>query len=924
MEKIKLFLRTLRPWQIVILFSASLLLLSAGIYASRFLRQSAKIKLGSDTGLVLTADRQDSLGTFSDSAFTLKSDTDLTASGIKDKITFFPEVDFDISEITPRQFSLKPKQPLSDNSLYRIKVLSEQKTFSWAFQTKNDFRVVQTLPRDKATYVPLNTGIEITFSHDTYEDIDKYFEITPFVEGRFERHKRTVSFIPKSLSPGTLYTIKISKGLVLNGTKDSLKEDFKYQFETQPTASGGSQTQMYFPKNFYEFSPSETPAFDVYTSSTGGADVSVAVYQYPSVQGFHSAFITKLSIPTWASNSQRSHRVSTSGLSKVLEFNSPIQQQTYTNYFLFPQALPKGFYVVEANIGGGGGITTQALVQITDLSAYLSESSTKTLVWVNDIRTGQPVSGASVSFSSGKGGKTDQDGVAYFDSPPATPDNGEMVSISQGDNSLFIPAQGRLYYSQEYQNSRRLTDKYWSYFYSDRPVYLPTDTVRFWGLLRDRDNLNQKQQFTLEVTRSDYNSWDFNPIVLFTKDFETSDLGTFIGDIPLTSFNPGWYGITVKVGSAIVMSSSFSVETYTKPAYKLTLTPSKNAAIAGETINFSGLATFFEGSPVPSMDLTYSGAQSGTLTTDSLGRYSFNYVANASATSYSPDFKYQYIRSSLPEEGLIQADTSVAVFNSSVVFATPKSETEDNTGKVEIDLRQVDTDVYSYSAIQDIFSPAVNRQLSATLFENQWNKKEVGTYYDFINKVTSPRYEYEQIKNKIADITLATDGQGKAVYEFPVAEDKSYNLIVNATDDQGRTTSQDIYISGYSRNYYLNNNVYLKTDKSGPNTNNFAIGEQVNLQIMRGESPLEAASTDKFLYQFAQRGLKSYQILDQSNISFKFADAFVPNVVVAAVRFTGKTYQVSENTNLYFDTASKKLTLDVTQDKSSYLPGDQF
>lgn len=925
MEKFKIFLRSLPLWKLSLFTGLSLTLLVSVFFVSRYLQRSAKLMLGSDTGLTLTADRQDSLGAFSDTTFTLKSDQDLTASAVKDSVVFFPEIEYDVNQISSRQYNIAPKSPLKNNSLYRIKVLSNQKTFSWAFQTKNDFRVVQTLPRDRATYVPLNTGIEITFSHDNWEDIgwkESNFEITPFVEGRFERHKRTLSFIPKSLAPDTLYTVKVKKGLSLKGSTEVLKDDFIYRFETQ--SASGNQSQLNFSRNFYEFSLAEKPAFDIYSSSGGGADISVKVFQYPSIQGFVSDLTTKLSIPVWATNSLRLNRLVTSNLNKILDFNTPITTQTYNSFFLLPQTLPKGLYLVEANIGGGGGITTQAMVQVTDLSAYLSVSGTKTLVWVNDISSKNSVSGAKVGFA-GQQQVTGTDGIAYFDTPLSQLKEGtDTVTVEAGDNFLILPSRENNYYGSEYQKTRRQTDKYWSYFYTDRPVYLPGDSLKFWGLLRDRDNLSQKQKFTLEVTRSDYNSWNFTPVMLFAKDLETSDLGTFIGDIPLANYNPGWYGITAKIGETTIFSSSFSVETYTKPAYKLTLNPSKNAAIFGETVTYSGNASFFEGSPVPGMDLKFTGGKNGNVTTDSFGHFSFTDTPSLSQYgNYFPQYSYVSIMPSLPEEGGIGANTSVAVFNSSLVFGSSKSETKDKTGRVEVNLRQVDTTKYTpYAVIQDVFAPATGRAISGEVQETLWNRREVGTYYDFINKVTSPRYEYDRIQNKIADITLNTDGQGKAVYEFPVADGKSYNIVLRATDDQGRTTSQDIYVYGSAKNNYPNTNLFLKSDKVGSSPNTYATGEQVNLTLNQGESPLETKSSDRFLYLFAQRGLKSYQISKDSHLNFKYSDTFVPNIVVMAVRFTGQTYQVSENLYLLFDTSSKKLSLDVTQDKPSYLPGD--
>ncbi len=893
------------------------------IFASNYLRSSARSRLGSDAGLVLTADREDTLGAFTDTTFTLKSDKDLSVSDVKKNIIFFPEIDFDVREVGSRQFSIKPKNNLNDNSLYRIKILSQAKTFSWAFQTKNDFRVVQSLPRDKGTYVPLNSGIEVTFSHDNWEDINfktNNFEITPNVEGRFERHSRTLSFVPKSLAPDTLYTVKVKKGVVLKGSTDSLKEDYIFQFETQPASR--DQVQLNLSRSFYEFSQAETPALDLYSSSQGGADVTVKVYQDPP-QGFLSDLITKLSIPSWANNSLRNNRRPVSGLTKVLEFNTPIQKQTYTSYVMFPQTLPKGYYIVELNIGN---VTTQALIQITDISAYLSVSGTKTVVWVNDLKTAGPISGAEVVLGEVKGTSV-ADGTVSFDTPLDKLSDIKYATVSKGDSKLFLPLQNsRYYYDASYQNSRRQTDKYWNYFYTDRPAYLPTDTLKFWGLLRDRDNLSQKQKFTLEVTRTDYSNWDFNPVVLFSREIETSDLGTFIGDIPLTNFNPGYYGVNLKLGSNIISSSSFSVETYTKPAYKISLNSPKKAYIIGDTVTFSGQATFFEGSPVPGMNLKYSiGGDEGKMSTDSMGKYSFNYTAGVSNNtySYSPESKYINVYSALQEEGEINTNTSISVFDSSLVFGNSKSSTKDQAGNVEVDLRLVDTDKYVQGTpIEELFAPAPSRQITGDLMENQYVKKEVGTYYDFINKITTPRYEYSTVQNKIADITLTTDSNGKAVYSFPATKGKSYNVRLKASDDQGRVTSRDIYVSGYASDNYLNSYLYLKTNKTGEIQNRYSVGEQVSLTLMKGESELVTNSSDKFLYLFAQRGIKSYQITSGNSISFKYSDIFVPNINITAVRFTGKTYEVAENMSLYFDTSSKKLSLDVTKDKATYLPGD--
>lgn len=923
MEKAKSFLKAVKPWQFPLFIGGFLILLFLLLFITPLLRRSANVKLGSNAGLIITADREDSLGAFSDTRFTLKSNTDLDLKTVKGIVTFFPEVAFDVTEISPRQFSIAPKDHLKDNSLYRIKVLSEAKTYSWAFQTKNDFRVVQTLPRDRGTFVPLNSGIEITFSHDNWENIgfkENNFEITPFVEGRFERHNRTLSFVPNSLSPDTLYTIKIKKGLKLNGSSDTLKSDYIFQFETR--SPEGNRESLGFSRNFYEFSSSETPAFDIYSSVNTGSDIDVKIFQYPSLQGFYSDFSTKLSLPSWAINSNRNQKFSTSGLAKVAEFNTTIQKQIYTSYFLAPNTLPKGFYLVEAK---SGNVTSQTLFQVTDLSAYLSVSGTKTLVWVNDISSGNAVAKAKVSYA-GKDNETGTDGIAYFDTPASQlSDKLDIVTITSGNNTLILPPQSVNYYvSKDYQNKRRLADKFWSYLYFDRPAYLPQDKVKIWGLLRDRDDLNKKQKFTVEVTKSDYNSWDFTPVVLYSQDLETSDMGTFISEIPITNYTPGDYGITIKIGDNAVVSSSFTVETYTKPAYTISLDSSRKAIFSDESVTLSGKATFFEGTPVPNMPLKYTGPNTeGTVTSDSKGSFSFQYTPkqNNAVMSYPPETAYINVMPSRAEEGLIQSGTSVAVYGSSLVFGSQKQQVKDNIGKVDLNLRWVDTSKYvPYSQPEDIYAPAAGRQITGQVVEVNYIQTQIGTYYDFINKTTSPQYQYTEERNKIADISLTTGQDGKATYSTDLKPGKSYEVTFDSLDDKGRVARQTAYLFGANTNDRPDNYVYLKTGKTGYPS--YAVNEKVDLTMMKGGNQITSGPSDKFLYLWAQRGIKSYQVSNSSQYSFNYPEAFIPSVIVQAVHFTGKTYEVAESLYLYFDTTSKKLSLSVIPNKDFYLPGD--
>ena len=376
MRNFKAFLSSIPRWKLFLIFGGFLTLCAFIIYITPILRHQTSTKIGSTAGLSVTADKQDSLGIFSDSRFTLKSDQDLTVQAIKDNLKIEPETKVEIVQVSPRLYQIVPSEPLAPNEIIKIKLSTGDRDYSWAFQTKNNFRIVQTLPADRTTSVPTNSGIEITFSHDNFENIDNYFSITPKVSGRFERHGRTVSFVPQKLDPATLYTVTIKKGIKLSGSEDALSDQTVFQFETVGD-SVYNQNKFNLVRPAYEFSTKETPAIDLYANNIDSlTTIHVSVFKYPTLEKFTEDYQNKLSIPRWSVNYYDRFILSSTGLTKSLDFQAPIQKANYSGYFLFPQTLPRGYYLVETD---NMGQKSQALVQITDLSAYFTVSGSQTL-----------------------------------------------------------------------------------------------------------------------------------------------------------------------------------------------------------------------------------------------------------------------------------------------------------------------------------------------------------------------------------------------------------------------------------------------------------------------------------------------------------------------------------------------------------------
>ena len=190
----------------------------------------------------LSPTKKDSLGVEADSKYVLKSKQPLDTSLIKENLKIEPAVDYDLTAISDKEWEIDIKDQLKSNSLLGISLAISyvdesgtqlERDYSWAYQVKDSFKVLYSIPRNEATHVPVDTGIEISFSHDNFHDFDKYFSISPKVKGKFEKHGRTAVFVPTEvLNVKTIYTVTLKTGIPLSDSQESLSEDYSFSFET--------------------------------------------------------------------------------------------------------------------------------------------------------------------------------------------------------------------------------------------------------------------------------------------------------------------------------------------------------------------------------------------------------------------------------------------------------------------------------------------------------------------------------------------------------------------------------------------------------------------------------------------------------------------------------------------------------------------
>ena len=92
------------------------------------------------------------------------------------------------------------------------------------------------------------------------------------------------------------------------------------------------------------------------------------------------------------------------------------------------------------------------------------------------------------------------------------------------------------------------------------------------------------------------------------------------------------------------------------------------------------------------------------------------------------------------------------------------------------------------------------------LHKTTYVKKEVGEYYDYINKITVKRYEYDPVTTLVQEISFKTDANGRFTtpdIAYPQEENSYYEAIVSFTSPQAGNPKirESVYIGSH---YYPN------------------------------------------------------------------------------------------------------------------------
>ncbi len=902
----------------------------------------------------LEATEQDGAGVAPDATLTLASRSGEPARAIADRLETSPAMEFTVAPSADgRMATLTPKAALTAGRTYRVALRTPDGALagSWAFHVRGPVNVTSTIPGDATTGVPVRTGIEVTFDQDDVTTMQSHFTITPAVEGRFEQHGRTQVFVPSSLQPATLYTVTIRHGLPRTGTDLVLEKDVVFRFETEG-AGGPPAARVRFGRDVFEVGPGERPAVAITaivpqledgTSGPAPTTVNVNVYRLPSLDAASATLSAFLAAQRWAEFSDP--LMPTDGLPVVAHFEAKLESLSQDALLLrFPEALDEGWYVIEIP----GTRVAQAFLQVTPVSAWVAVLSDRTVVWVNDVSTGSAVRDATVTLDGGAlVGRSNASGLAIAATPsgivPPAAVGAEMAAppvspilrvTSPAGKTVLVPfgvaGYGDTYRGEWSEKTVQADATYWAMLYTDRGVYRRDDTIAVWGYLRGRDDGGVPASVDVRLVTGGADRSQGAPGIVTVGARPGTD-GAFTAELRFAGLPLGGYEVQAVVDGRVVLSRWVEVTVIRKPPYQVGLVSDHTAVIGGTSVEWTATATFFDGSPVPALDLRFQGDLVGddrTATTDPSGNVSLSLVAQPEDNAEDEGSRSVGVTPAGPESAEIASYGNVLVFPSAYDLAA-RGVIESGRLSVDgslrkVDLAKVERAIAAGTWAGDAAGDAVGgKRIAVTVTEIVPIRRLVGNDYDFIEKVVRPRYEYDFQRKTLDTLTVVSGADGRIRFSLAVPHaDHEYEVVLSTKDGAGRLQRRTV-MAGQPFEAVADQGVsFVEADGRPAGEKAYGIGDRLTWRITDDGRTLPSGGEDRYLYVIAQRGLRSATVTDSPTLQHTFKAADAPGVFVIGVRFTGTTYAPKAATWANFDQQERALKVKVTADRDRYRPGE--
>jgi alpha-2-macroglobulin len=626
--------------------------------------------------------------------------------------------------------------------------------------------------------------------------------------------------------------------------------------------------------------------------------------------------------------------------------------------FKLTNDLPQGDYLVTAEVSNPRHEKDWNVFwfSVSDLGLIVKRDETKVLVRAMDLNTLKAKSNADVqilALSNDKArrfvklgsGESGADGLVSFSLADK--------NLAVASNSLYVVGsigQARAYGGVWAQSGARDTDRYKTYFYTERPVYRLGQTVFFKTITRELKEGELKTPQPGLTISAEVQGPDDNKI--WKKDFTSNNHGSFAGtfDIPAEG-KTGAYQILLTYPDGSSDYKAFEVAEYRKPEYEVTVTPLTPRVVAGQKIKALIKARYYFGGAVSNAVVKYSIYSS----TDWDARWRL--MPRPEWLSYFDDWEsedevsYSSYGGDFISDGSTQTDQNgeaiveIETKRPEVNWDTPTSyDYTDKRYKIQAEVTDLsrmsvigsgtcsvtmgDFELFlenaSYVAkagealtsqltvVDHAGKPVANQKVNAALCRWPWN---------------STTHEYRP-REVISQLDIVTDAAGKALVKFDTEKSfasDTYYMTASATDagrhDVFTETSVWMASDVLPSDQFENGGqeaLTIKFDKPA-----YKVGESARVAItapVKGNEGLDA------LISIEGDTLKKYWTipLDQSTklIEVPVKPEYEPNVFVAVTFVGAKHVLHQQSKSLRVSPQEHFLALSVKADKEKYHPGE--
>nr|MBN1229189.1 Ig-like domain-containing protein [Anaerolineae bacterium] len=709
---------------------------------------------------------------------------------------------------------------------------------SWSFDTVLPPYVTQLYPRDGSANNYVWDGLKIVFSapmdEDTLEDL---LVVTPALpdDAYFYYNSYDYSWnVSVQIEPSATYQVTLLPGAA-DPYGNTITDPVSWQFSTGPL------------EPWVSFNV--TDLYGVYDASR----TTELFLQHRNVSRVDFT-LSRLTLTEFVSLSEswyglRDYWPNQNAVVRTwsVDATAPLNEVAYTRVPVVSDrggSLAPGVYLLIADAPEIEGDLRHLMVVVT-ANLTVKTSQDETFVWVTDLRTGQPVQGATVQLYNDAMTKvaeqfTNPDGTVILTHPRlenlwerqyALVDSGGVYALARTSWTEGIGPWEFGSIATDYS-----PQPYSMYLYTDRPIYRSGQTVYFKGILRGVDDVTYSLIPDAVVSVNIYNS---RGDLVYLEHIPVNEMGTVSGSFTLDAeADLGYY--TMNVGTEEhIESLGFQVAEYRKPEFQVTLEALSERVVSGDTIEVTVRAEYFSGGAVGNAPVSWS-----VLSDD----YYFRYSGPGRYSFYDYTFDWSYWDSYYGGYGELIADgTGTTDANGEFVIQLPavldtevpsqlfsiEAVVEDVTSRTVAGRTSVQVHAGQYYAgvSPDNFVGQAGEVLPADIIVVDWDSTPVANQ-DVLVELVELRWSSVQEEDEsgrtqwVWDLeeivvdgptTITTDADGKGRVSFTPEEGGTYKIRATVTDPSRNRQVSSAHVWVSSGRYVIwrqpnNNRIDLVAD----------------------------------------------------------------------------------------------------------------